>query len=90
MTANVTLEGMLDRKHRPLSLIQDLDKCNAVFIPGASASLILKSASSPLQVIRLEGNGIRDLSRFNTSKCEKGFVYIDDQVLFPLLALVIH
>lgn len=90
MTANVAFEGMPDRRHRPLSLIQDLDKCNAVFVPGASASLIIKSASSPPRVISLEGSGIRDLSRLNTSNCEKGFVYVDDKVLPLLLALLIH
>ena len=73
---------MLKRRDRPLSLVQDLDRSNVVFVPGASASLIFKSASSPPQVIKLEDGGIHGLSRLHTSTCEKGFVYVDDHVGF--------
>ena len=69
-----------DRRVYPLRAIHDLRNYSAVFVPGVSPSLILKSASSPPQVIGLKGGPVRSLSGFNSSACEQGFVYIDAQV----------
>ncbi|MCJ1428150.1 mRNA cleavage and polyadenylation factor subunit [Sticta canariensis] len=70
-----------DEQHnrvQPLRAIQDLDTYSTVFMPGNKPSFIIKSASSPPQFINLRTGPVRSLSRLNTSKCEKGFVYIGD------------
>lgn len=70
-----------DEQHnriQPLRAIQDLDSYSTVFMPGKNPSFILKSASSPPQFISPRTGPVRSLSRLNTSKCERGFVYIGD------------
>ncbi|MCJ1464049.1 mRNA cleavage and polyadenylation factor subunit [Pseudocyphellaria aurata] len=70
-----------DEQHnrtQPLRALQDLDSYSVVFIPGNKPSLIIKSASSPPHFIGMRTGPVRCLSRLNTSKCEKGFVYIGD------------
>ena len=70
---------------QPLRAINDLDNYSVVFMPGNCPSFVVKSALSPPQVINLKTGPVRSLSRLNTSKCEKGFVYIDENVSFPSL-----
>lgn len=71
-----------ERKFQPLRAINNLGNFSAVFVPGVSPSFIIKSTSSLPQVIGLEGEAIRSLSGFNTSTCERGFLYIDPKVWF--------
>ncbi|KAK8075215.1 CPSF A subunit region [Apiospora hydei] len=48
-----------------------------VFLPGASASFILKSSKTMPKVIGLQGDGVRSMSSFHTEGCERGFIYSD-------------
>lgn len=69
-----------EKKPQPLRAIHDLGKYSAVFVPGISPSFIIKSAASLPQVIVIKGGAIRSLCGFNTSSCEEGFIYVDDEV----------
>lgn len=60
--------------------ISDLNGYSAVFLPGQAPTFILKSATSPPQLINAREKPIRCLTRLNTSKCERGFAYIDQKV----------
>lgn len=46
-------------------------------MPGASASFVIKAASSLPHVVPFRGNGIRGLCGLNSRRCEAGFVYTD-------------
>lgn len=63
----------------PLRVIQDLDNYSTVFMPGESPSFIIKSASTPPFLIRMRSGSIQGLSRLDIPKCEKGFIFIDDE-----------
>ena len=65
---------------QPLRAIPDLDNYSTVFMPGSSPSFVMKPAASLPHIINLRTGPIRSLSKFSTSKCEKGFLYIDNSV----------
>lgn len=75
---------------QPLRVLNDIDNYSVVFMPGRSPSFIIKSALSPPQIINLRAGPVRSLSRLNTSKCEKGFVYIDESVSLASLNSKFH
>ena len=70
----------LEKKGGPLRAIQDIGGHSTVFLPGTSPSFILKSASSPPRVIDLKSKVVHNLSGFHGSECQKGFVFIDEEV----------
>lgn len=72
-----------EKRTQPLRAIHNLGKYSAVFVPGISPSFIIKSAASLPQVIGIKGGAVRSLCGFNTSNCEEGFVYVDDEVCLP-------
>lgn len=69
-----------DERHRPLRAIPDLGGYSTVYVPGASPRLILKSASSAPQIVPVKSIGIRALCGLHTATCEKGLLYITDNV----------
>ena len=73
-------EEEMGRNNQPLRAIQDIGGYSTVFLPRASPSFILKSASSPPQVLNLRSGPIRSLCELHTSECEKGFIYATDKV----------
>lgn len=60
--------------------IHDLNGYSAVFLPGDSPTFVIKSASSPPQLISLNEKSVQSLSGLNTPTCERGFAYIDQIV----------
>lgn len=70
----------METRSQPLRAIQDISGYSTVFLPRASPSFILKSASSPPYVIDLNSGPIRSLCKLHIPSCEKGFVYINDKV----------
>lgn len=70
---------------RSLRILPNISDSSAVFMPGPSASFILKTAKSCPHVLRLRGESVRDLSIFDLASpsLDKGFVYVDSKV-FPL------
>ncbi|KAL8998200.1 MAG: hypothetical protein Q9169_002685 [Polycauliona sp. 2 TL-2023] len=61
----------------PMRALLDLSGYSTVFLPGDAPAFVIKSASSPPQLINLNENSVQDLSSLNASACEKGFAYID-------------
>ncbi|KAL8753571.1 MAG: hypothetical protein Q9184_005382 [Pyrenodesmia sp. 2 TL-2023] len=68
-----------DSRREPMRAINDLNGYSAVFLPGQAPAFILKSATSPPQLINTREKPIRCLTRLNTSKCQRGFAYIDQK-----------
>ena len=69
------------QRQRPLRIVSGLNGgYDTVFMPGPSASFIIRSASCLPQIIRLDGTPIQSLSPLHTLKCLSGFVYIDREV----------
>ena len=66
-----------------LRVVQDLDGYSTVWIPGSPSSFIIKSASTPPHVINLADGEINSLCSLNISSCQKGFAYIDRNVITP-------
>jgi cleavage and polyadenylation specificity factor subunit 1 len=63
----------------PMRVCSNISGYSTVFLPGASASFVLKSAKSMPRVIGLQGIGVQAMSPFHTEGCERGFIYADSQ-----------
>ena len=68
------------KRNQPLRTLQDLDGYATVFMPGSSASFIIKSAAGPPQIIGVAGTPIQNLSPLRSLSCASGFIYIDSEV----------
>lgn len=55
--------------------IENVGGYSTVFLPGGSPSFIIKSAKSTPKVVGLQGVGVRGMSSFHTSGCDRGFIY---------------
>lgn len=80
---DIVNEDEEEKQAQPFRILADLGRFSTVFVPGSFSSFIIKSASSPPQVIGLNGNAVKSLSRLNSSTCEKGFVLVDNEVNSP-------
>ena len=69
-----------------MRILPDVDGYSTVFLPGHSASFIVKTSTSLPHIIRLRGQLVRGMSSFDDKSfgCERGFVYVDSMVTFPL------
>jgi cleavage and polyadenylation specificity factor subunit 1 len=63
--------------NKPMRAITNVGGYSAVFLPGGSPSFVLKSSKSIPKVISLQGVGVRGMSSFHTSGCDRGFIYTD-------------
>lgn len=68
------------KRDQPLQALQDVRGYSTVFLPGASPSFILKSASSTPRVIGLRTGPIKTMTGLHTPSCQRGFVYVDSDV----------
>lgn len=68
------------RRLKSLRILPDLGGLRAVFMPGASASFILGTSKSIPHVVRIRGDFVSGLSSLNVPGCEKGFIYVDNEV----------
>ncbi|KAL9026570.1 MAG: hypothetical protein Q9196_004784, partial [Gyalolechia fulgens] len=59
--------------------ITDLSGYSTVFIPGQTPAFIIKSASSPPQLISMREKSIRSMTRLRRRTLELGFAYIDQK-----------
>ncbi|KAL8636375.1 MAG: hypothetical protein Q9226_009263, partial [Calogaya cf. arnoldii] len=64
-------------RREPMRAIHDVNGYSTVFLPGGSPTFVIKSASSPPQLISINEESVQCLSGLNTSTCERGFAYID-------------
>lgn len=69
-----------DDRREPMRAINDLDGYSTIFLPGQAPTFILKSASSPPQLVNMREKPIQCLTRLNISQCERGFAYVDQRV----------
>lgn len=69
-----------DPRREPMRAIHDLNGYSTVFLSGDAPIFIIKSASSPPQLISFREDSVQSLSRLNTSTCDRGFAYIDQPV----------
>ncbi|KAK8043586.1 hypothetical protein PG993_006016 [Apiospora rasikravindrae] len=76
-TAVAEDEAEQQPRNAPLRKCADIGGYKTVFLPGASASFILKSSKTMPKVIGLQGDGVRSMSSFHTEGCERGFIYSD-------------
>ena len=76
----MSYEDEEDPRQEPMRAIHDLNGYSTVFLPGDTPTFIIKSASSPPQLISFGEDSVESLSRLNTSTCDRGFVYIDQPV----------
>ncbi|KAI4101275.1 MAG: hypothetical protein L6R37_005018 [Teloschistes peruensis] len=76
-----------EKTQEPMRAISDCNGYSTVFLPGESPAFILKSASSPPRMLNLRGGTVQSLMGLNTSKCPKGFAYLDEKgsVIFAQL-----
>lgn len=70
-------EEIQQTRDGPMRAISNLGGYSAVFLSGGSPSFVLKSSKSTPKVMSLQGAGVRNLSGFHTSGCERGFIYTD-------------
>lgn len=73
------VEPQIERQ-RPLRAIADLGGYSSVYVPGQTPCIILKTASTPVRLFPLGIKGIGSLKGINTSCCDKGIMYIEDDV----------
>ncbi|KAG2005350.1 hypothetical protein GB937_008766 [Aspergillus fischeri] len=68
-------------RSRSLRILPNISDLSAVFMPGPSASFILKTAKSCPHVFRLRGEFVRGLSIFDLASpsLDKGFIYVDSK-----------
>ncbi|KAL9093951.1 MAG: hypothetical protein Q9165_003874 [Trypethelium subeluteriae] len=59
-----------------LQYLADIGGYSAVFIKGATPSLIIKEASSIPRILEVRAPGIQGLTSFHTARCERGFAYV--------------
>ncbi|KAK8121952.1 hypothetical protein PG984_010622 [Apiospora sp. TS-2023a] len=76
-TAVAEDEAEQQPRNAPLRKCADIGGYKTVFLPGASASFIIKSSKTMPKVIGLQGDGVRSMSSFHTEGCERGFIYSD-------------
>ncbi|CAF9940116.1 MAG: mRNA cleavage and polyadenylation factor subunit, partial [Alectoria fallacina] len=62
-----------------LRSLHDVGGYSAVFMLGQSPCFIIKSASSPPQVIDMCGGSVKSLTELHSPTCHKGFLYIDGE-----------
>jgi len=60
-----------------LRVLPDVGGYASVFMPGVSASFLIKEASSLPRIVTLRGKGVRGFCGLNSRKCEAGFAYVD-------------
>ncbi|RMZ91447.1 hypothetical protein DV736_g1312, partial [Chaetothyriales sp. CBS 134916] len=78
--SEASLADQEDGKSRVLPSIQKLlgvSGYSSVFVPGDSARLIIKRASSPVQIYSLDSN-IKTISSFQPSPSQFDFVFVDE------------
>jgi cleavage and polyadenylation specificity factor subunit 1 len=63
--------------HRTMVSMSNVNGYSCVFVPGSDPAFILKTAQSIPHLHRLAGSGVRSLSPFHTSSCDRGFIFID-------------
>jgi len=77
-------EGDVDdndsKSKHPLIALPNLEGYSAVFKPGLSPCLIIKTAASPPQIIDISEKDVNYLSALHTSNCKTGFVFISNEV----------
>ncbi|GIC92592.1 cleavage/polyadenylation factor CFT1 [Aspergillus udagawae] len=68
-------------RSRSLRILPNISDFSAVFMPGPSASFVLKTAKSCPHVFRLRGEFVRSLSIFSLASpsLDKGFIYVDSK-----------
>ncbi|KAL9052547.1 MAG: hypothetical protein Q9206_004271 [Seirophora lacunosa] len=66
-------------RREPMRALSDVAGYSAVFLPGEAPTFIIKSASSPPQLINTREKPIQSLTSLHTKTCERGFAYIDHQ-----------
>ncbi|KAI4268561.1 MAG: hypothetical protein LQ337_007774, partial [Flavoplaca oasis] len=81
-----------DPRREPMRAIHDLNGYSTVFLSGDAPIFIIKSASSPPQLISFREDSVQSLSRLNTSTCDRGFAYIDQpgNIIFAKLPADCH
>lgn len=68
-----------DARHFPLRVCRNVGGYSTVFLPGPSASFVIRSSKSTPHVIGLQGSGVTAMTSFHTEGCERGFVYADSE-----------
>ncbi|RLL99794.1 mRNA cleavage and polyadenylation factor subunit [Aspergillus turcosus] len=75
-------------RSRPLRILSNISDFSAVFMPGPSASFILKTSKSCPHIFRLRGEFVRSLSIFNlASPSLNGFIYVDSKDVLRICRL---
>jgi cleavage and polyadenylation specificity factor subunit 1 len=77
LAAEETADKVDETRFNPMRALTDIGGYSTVFLPGASPSFVLKSATSSVKVMPLRGAGVRGLSSFHTAGCDRGFIYVD-------------
>lgn len=77
VSAVETSEEGNETRDEPMRAIENVGGYSTVFLPGGSPSFVIKSAKSTPKVIGLQGVGVRGMSSFHTSGCDRGFIYAD-------------
>ena len=70
--------------------ISDIGGYSTVFLPGNSPCFIMKNAMTSPKVLGLKGKAVRGMSGFHTGGCEKGWVYIDIEVILALISILVY
>lgn len=60
----------------------------AIIMSGASPSLIVRTSKSMPHVFSIKSDFIRGISGFDSTGCERGLIYVDDEV-FPTFRLCV-
>lgn len=72
------------QRTQSLRVLANVGGFSSVAMTGDSPCFILKHASSQPHVQSLRGKSVPSLSDFNTDTCERGFVFVDIDVSYPL------
>lgn len=70
-------EDVALEKTGSLQVLPDVSGYAAVFMPGSSASFVIKEATSLPHVVNVRGKDIKGLCGLNSRRCETGFSYVD-------------
>jgi cleavage and polyadenylation specificity factor subunit 1 len=65
------------KKIRPLRVLDDLRGYSAVFMPGNSPALVMKTSQSVPKLFPLSGPPVSSMTLFHTASADHGFIYID-------------
>lgn len=71
------------QRPRPLRVLSHIAGLSAVFMPGASPSLVVRTLKSLPHIVELQDSSVRGLSEFKSSGTATSFVYIDRHVCLP-------